>query len=243
MARRNKLLKFTEILTFPNVYENFDLKTGELIGENGKLCFLKSEWARSHFNNQNPIVLELACGGGEYTIELAKRYPDKNFIGIDVKGARIWKGASKALQLSLTNVAFLRTKIEMIDIFFGPDEIDELWITFPDPFPKKSKYNRRLSSPNFLKKYHLFLKNGSAINLKTDSLFLYNHTKEVLYKEGHIIELDSMDIYADELLHPDLDIKTYYENKHLKNKLTIKYLRFRLNYLFPDPQSVSSLVP
>lgn len=232
-------MKFTEILTFPNVYENFNLQTKELTGENGKTCFMKSAWAKSHFGNQNPIVLELACGGGEYTLELARRYPDKNFIGIDIKGARIWKGARKALQQGLSNVAFLRTKIEMIDNFFGPDEVDEIWITFPDPFLKKSKYNRRLTSPIFLKKYHLFLKEGSAINLKTDSRFLYDHTKEVLNEEDHFIELDSTDIYSEELIHPDLDIKTFYERQHLENKKTIKFIRFRLNYPAPGSQSVS----
>ncbi|MBT8230318.1 MAG: tRNA (guanosine(46)-N7)-methyltransferase TrmB [Saprospiraceae bacterium] len=242
MARRNKLLKFTEILTFPNVYENFNLGTNELSGENGEKCIMTSRWSTTHFKNQNPIVLELACGGGEYTLELAKRYPDKNFIGVDIKGARIWKGARKALNLGIKNAAFLRTKIEMVDNFFGPGEVDEIWITFPDPFLKKSKYNRRLTSPVFLKKYHLFLKEGAAINLKTDSTFLYNHTKEVLLEEAHSIELDSDDIYCEDLIHPDLDILTFYEKQHLEDKRTIKFIRFRLSYPSQGPQSVSSLV-
>ena len=243
MARRNKLLKFTEILTFPNVYENFDLGTDELMGENGKSCMMKSAWAKSHFGNQNPIILELACGGGEYTLELASRYPDKNFIGVDIKGARIWKGARKALKQEMSNVAFLRTKIEMIERFFGSGEVDEIWITFPDPFLKKSKYNRRLTSPIFLKKYHQFLKKDAPVNLKTDSGFLYEHTKEVLDQENHPVELDSTDIYSEELIHPDLDIKTYYERQHLENNKTIKFIRFRLNYPSRDSQNASTPGP
>ncbi len=231
MARRNKLVKFTEILTFSNVYENFDPRINVLTGQDGKEVKLKSIWAKDHFKNKNPIVLELACGGGEYSLALGQRYPEINFIGVDIKGARIWKGAKKALSEGLDNVAFLRTKIEMIEHFFSPGEISGLWIIFPDPFLKASKVNRRLSSPSFLKKYHQLLIPGSSVCLKTDSDFFYEFTKDTIQEEGHQIIMDDDNIYnKEELCHPDLDIKTHYELQHLKNGKTIKFLRFKLNY-------------
>lgn len=231
MARRNKLVKFTEILTFPNVYENFDPDNDILIGKDGAELTLKSEWATKHFKNDSPIVLELACGRGEYVLALAKRYPDINFIGVDIKGARIWKGARNAIDQNLNNVAFLRTKIELLENFFANGEVSSIWITFPDPFLKKSKYNRRLTSPNFLKMYDHILKGNGEIRLKTDSPELYAHTLEVLNDEGHQILKSENDIYScDSLPHPDLDIKTYYELQHLAEGKKIKYVSFTLNY-------------
>ena len=229
MARRNKLVKFTEILTFPNVYENFDPDNDILIAQNGVEVRMKSLWCEKHFKNNNPIVLELACGRGEYVLALGQRYPDLNFIGVDIKGARIWKGAKTALKKELDNVVFLRTKIELIQDFIGQHEIDEIWITFPDPFLKKSKYNRRLTSPNFLSLYHGILKENGKINLKTDSPELYAHTMEVLTEGKHIIHQTNEDIYAGALPHPDLDIQTYYERQHLANGRTIKYVCFSIN--------------
>lgn len=231
MARRNKLEKFTEILTFPNVYQNYNPKENILKWVNGEEVDMKSKWNSHHFKNNNPLVLELACGRGEYSLALGRRYPDKNFIGVDIKGARIWKGAKIALAEDLNNVAFLRTKIEMLNHFIGENEVDEIWITFPDPFLKKSKANRRLTSPSFLKRYHEILKPGGYINLKTDSPQLYEHTHEVLKEEGHTILEDCFDIYKEPSLpHPDLDILTYYEKLHLEDKRKIKFVRFQINY-------------
>jgi len=230
MARRNKLMKFTELLTFPNVYENFDPSDNKLVWIEGKKVEMKGKWQDEHFKNENPITLELACGRGEYTLALAHRYPERNFIGMDIKGARIWKGASQALEHHLSNVAFIRTKIELSGGFLAKNEIDEIWITFPDPFLKSKKYNRRLTSPNYLSLYGRFLRNDGRIHLKTDSDELFEHTMEVLDEGGHKVEYVDEDIYrGTDLCHPDLDIKTYYEKQHLNKGKTIKYVRFRLN--------------
>lgn len=227
MTRRNKLVKFTEILTFPNVYQSTKVDHPELSGVEGQKLTLNGRWNSHHFRNQNPITVELACGHGDYTLSLARRYPDRNFIGIDIKGARIWKGASTAIDNNLTNVAFVRCKIEFIAQFFDTGEVDEIWITFPDPFLKESKYNRRMTSPSFIKNYKKILGEGKIINVKTDSPEFYNHTKEVLEELEIPLQADHFDIYANEVLpHPDLDIKTYYEKKHLLKGRTIKYLRF-----------------
>ena len=147
MAGRNKLQKFAENLTFPNVYESFDLTKPQLTGLHGAEVDLRGKWASEHFGNDHPITLELACGRGEYTLDLARQYPDRNFIGVDIKGARIWRGAKTALAEGLDNAAFLRTRIEAISHFFAPAEVDEIWITFPDPCLKKGKENRRLTAP------------------------------------------------------------------------------------------------
>lgn len=230
MSKRNKLQKFTELLTFPNVYENFNPKAPQLHGLNGVPVNLKGRWCSEHFANDNPIVLELACGRGEYTLDMARSSPNRNFIGVDVKGARIWKGAGIALQEDLENVAFLRTRIEQIDLFFAPGEVDEIWITFPDPFLRKSKANRRLTASRFLGLYKKILQPDGLIHLKTDEPQLYQYTLEVLksYKGAHLLYYDN-DIYAQELPMPELDIKTYYERMHLAEGKTIKYIRFKLS--------------
>jgi len=229
MSKRNKLQKFTELLTFANVYENFNPEAPQLHGLNGVLADLKGKWCSEHFGNDNPIVLELACGRGEYTLDMARASPNRNFIGVDVKGARIWKGASIALEEGLENVAFLRTRIEQINLFFAPEEVDEIWITFPDPFLRKSKTNRRLTAPRFLDLYREILRPDGLIHLKTDEPQLYLFTLEVLdtYEGAHLLYQDS-DIYAQELPMPELDIKTYYERLHLAEGKTIKYIRFKL---------------
>ena len=230
MSRRNKLVKFTELLTFPNVLECFDPAEPNLSSLNETDINLKGLWAQNHFKNNKEITLELACGHGDYSLALAQRYPNRNFIGIDIKGARIWKGASFALENQITNLAFLRSKIEVISTFFGPQEINEIWITFPDPFLKESKMNRRLTSSNFLSEYRKFIKPGGLINVKTDSPEFYAHTKEVLAEEKIIPIMDNFDIYeSSELIHPDLDIKTYYELKHLKDGRKIKFIQFQLS--------------
>jgi len=229
MGKKNKLKKFAEVFSFPNVYENFDPKNPQLIGQNGTKVDLRSKWKTEHFKNDNPITLELACGGGEYTLGLAQMYPDRNFIGVDIKGARIWKGAKKALENNLENVAFLRTRIEQIAEFFDKEEVDEIWITFPDPYLKKSKKNKRLTSSRFINEYRKVLKLGGRVNLKTDEPNLYQFTLETLVEDEHTEVLyHNQDIYSDPLYIPELEIKTYYERMHLENKKTIKYVQFKI---------------
>lgn len=230
MSRRNKLQKFAEVFSFPHVYENFDPATGVLVGENGMEVSLKGQWREGHFHNDRPITLELACGKGDYAVGLSQRFPDRSFIGVDIKGARIWRGAKTATELGLTNVAFLRARIEMIAQFFGPGEVDEIWITFPDPFLRNSKANRRLTSPMFLELYRKILKKGGTVHLKTDEPALHEYTLSVLAKEKHTSLLyHDDDIYAKALPMPELEIKTFYEKQHLANGKTIKYIRFSLD--------------
>ncbi len=231
MSKRNKLQKFAELLTFPNVYENFNPKAPQLHGLNGAPVSLKGEWCSKHFHNDNPIVLELACGRGEYTLEMGRSSANRNFIGVDIKGARIWKGAGIALEEELENVAFLRTRIEQLDLFFAPGEVSEIWITFPDPFLQKSKANRRLTAPRFLDAYKTLLREDGLVHLKTDEPNLYTFTLEVLqeYPGAHTL-YHCDDIYAlPELPMPELEIKTYYERMHLEAQKAIKYIRFRLD--------------
>jgi len=229
MSRRNKLEKFAELLSFPNVYECFDPTDPQLIGLHGTEVDLRGEWAEKHFQNGRPIVLELACGRGEYTLGMARRFLERNFIGVDVKGARIWKGARIALGEGLVNAAFLRTRIEQIAAFFAPGEVAEIWITFPDPFLRKSKANRRLTSPRFLAEYRKILRPEGLIHLKTDEPNLYAYTLDVL-ADADAAELLYHDdnIYAKPLPLPELEIKTYYERLHLQKGKTIKYVQFRL---------------
>ncbi len=227
MSRRNKLLKFSELLSFKNVYENFSYENPTLVGQNGIEEELKGKWNKLHFKNNNPITLELACGRGEYALQLAANYPNRNFIGIDIKGARIWKGASNAIEQKLDNVAFLRTRIELIEKFFGQNEVDEIWITFPDPFLKKGKDNRRLTAFPFLHRYKNILAKSGVIHLKTDSPELYEFSMEKLSTAEFVnIQVTNEDIYAGELPIPELDYKTYYENKHLAIGRKIRYIRF-----------------
>lgn len=229
MSKRNKLQKFAELLSFPNVYENFNPKAPQLHGMNGVPVDLKGAWCSNHFGNDNPIVLELACGRGEYTLDMARSSPNRNFIGVDVKGARIWKGARMALEEELGNVAFLRTRIEQIGLFFAPGEVSEIWITFPDPFLSKSKSNRRLTAPRFLKAYREILRRDGLIHLKTDEPQLYAFTLQVLadFPQAKLLYHDD-DIYAKALPMRELEIKTYYEKMHLEQGKKIKYIRFKL---------------
>ncbi|MEZ5055741.1 MAG: tRNA (guanosine(46)-N7)-methyltransferase TrmB [Saprospiraceae bacterium] len=227
MSRRNKLLKFSQLHAYPNVYENIEIENTLLLGPGEEEVEMKGRW-KEHFGNDNPITLELACGRGEYTLDLSRRYPNRNFIGVDIKGARIWKGATKALEENLTNACFLRTRIEFIHSFFEPGEIEEIWITFPDPFLRESKSNNRLTSQNFLGRYKQFLLPGSFIHLKTDSPELYEFTLEEL-KSTKDFELvyEESDIYSKPLIMEELETKTYYEKMHLAGGKTIKYVRMR----------------
>ncbi len=230
MSRRNKLEKFAELLIFPNVYECFDPTDPHLIGLHGEKADLRGQWAAQHFQNDRPIVLELACGRGEYTLGLARRCPERNFIGVDIKGARIWKGARIALQEELKNAAFLRIRIEQIAAFFAPGEVSEIWITFPDPFLRKSKANRRLTSPPFLGEYRKILRPEGRIHLKTDAPNLYEYTLQVLSDtEAATMLYHDDDIYRRALPVSGLEIKTYYERMHLQEGKTIKYVQFSLD--------------
>lgn len=187
---------------------------------------LKGRWREDFFGNGNPVVLELGCGRGEYTVALADRFPGKNFIGVDIKGARMWRGAKTATEKGMDNAAFLRTRIEFIDSFFAPGEVDEIWITFPDPQLRKSRIKKRLTSPQFLNMYSGFLKPEGFVNLKTDSRHLHEYTFAQAVGNGLEVAEKCADIYgtgyADELL----SIKTVYEQKFLDKGLPITFLRF-----------------
>lgn len=230
VARKNKLRKFAEVLSFPNVYECYNVQEPQLVGVDMQPVSLKGEWASKHFKNEKPITLELACGGGEYTVGLARNFPERNFIGVDVKGNRLWKGAKTALTEGLDNVAFLRTRIEIIEHFFTPGEIAEIWITFPDPFPRSSKENRRLTSAFFLDKYRLVLQAGGLVHLKHDDPGFYAFTLETIADdERNQLLYKNEDIYAGPLEFPELGIQTLYESFHLAAGKTIKYVRFRIS--------------
>lgn len=229
MSKRNKLQKFAEVAAFPNVYENFSVED-DLLTHRGEEVRMRDCWKAEHFRNDHPITLELACGKGEYTTGLAEMFPQRNFIGVDIKGARIWKGAGRALQLQLGNAAFLRTRIELMGHFFEKGEVDEIWIVFPDPFPRESKANRRLTSPQFLEIYRRVLKPGGTVHLKTDDQHLYAFTLDTIRDtEYSSLLYDNDDIYARDLPVAELAIKTYYELQHLAARKTIKYIRFSLD--------------
>jgi tRNA (guanine-N7-)-methyltransferase len=227
MGRKNKLKRFAEVASFPNVFEIDPTEPTFLSNQEGTSYDLRGEWASRHFQNDHPILLELACGKGDYTIALAKDHPGQNYIGVDIKGARIWKGARLALETSMKNVAFLRTRIEFIDRFFAPGEVSEIWITFPDPF--EGKITRRLTSPPFLDRYRRILKPGGIVHLKTDSDLLYEFTHEVIANDPACqILYTHPNIYSAPLDFPELEHKTYYEMKHLGAGRTIKYIRFTI---------------
>ena len=224
MGRRKKK-KFNDIREYRNVYENFHPMIPELRGEHGEITEMKGKWGEKHFGNNNPITLELACGRGEYTIQLARKYPHRNFIGVDIKGARIHQGATIALEEGLDNVAFLRMRIEKINNFIADGEIQSIWITFPDPF--LAKENRRLTFPRFLDSYKKMLSENGVVHLKTDSIDLYEYTMETLqdYPQTEI-QYHSPDIYSAPLDIEELEFKTYYEKAHLENNKKITYIRF-----------------
>ena len=230
MAGKNKLKKFADLAKFENVVENKEFVRFNSLDITQKPHATYGKWNQEKFGNTNPIVLELACGKGEYTVALAQKYPDKNFIGIDIKGNRIWSGAKKALDSNLYNIYFLRTRIELLQCFFAPGEVSEIWITFPDPFLKKSRINNRLTAHRFLDIYKHVLNESGKLHLKTDDATLYKFTlKSIQSHAAYKLEITEEDIYSlDQLPHPDLDIKTFYEKMHLENELTIKYVGFSL---------------
>lgn len=187
---------------------------------------MKGKWNADFFKNENPIVLELGCGRGEYTIGLARMFPDKNFIGIDIKGARMWTGAKEALDNGLTNVAFLRTKIEMLTHFFGENEVSEIWITFPDPQMKK--ITKRMTATNFMQQYQQIVASGGIIHLKTDSNFMFTYSCEMAKANTYKVLFQTDDLYHSDIVDNILNIKTYYEQQWLARGLNIKYLKFEL---------------
>ena len=222
VGSKNKLKRIKENETFANVVQ----PTREEVLEGFKL---KNKWV-SFFKNDNPIVLELGCGKGEYTVGLAQRNPDKNYIGVDIKGARFWRGAKSALEQKLDNVAFLRTQIELIDHLFGENEVDEIWITFPDPQIKYKRTKHRMTNPVFLERYKKILKPKGIVNLKTDSEFMHGYTLGLLQGLGHEILYANHDVYKNEGSPSEvLEIQTFYENQYLDAGKPITYIRFRIN--------------
>ena len=223
---KNKLKKFAEMESFDHVFQcsaqELEERDYRKLGD--RKHALAGHW-HEVFGNDHPIVLELGCGHGEYTVGLAARYPEKNFLGIDIKGARMWSGAKQAKAEGLTNAAFLRINIEMLPYFFTQDEVSEIWITFPDPQMKKA--TKRLTSTFFLERYRLVLRDGGLVHLKTDSPFLYTYTREMLRASGIQPNADTADLYAGPALI-DLDIRTHYEQQWLDRGLTIKYLQWPL---------------
>ncbi len=223
---KNKLTKFAEMEAFPHVFQCSDLATPDVPFP------LRGKWGSDFFHNDHPIVLELGCGRGEYTVGLARLFPEKNFIGVDIKGARMWTGAKESLEEGLPNVAFLRTQIEFIDRYFAPGEVSEIWLTFSDPQMKK--VTKRLTSTYFLARYRRFLTDGGTIHLKTDSNFLFTYTDLMVAANKLPLTFRTADLYhaleaeADESVRSILGIKTYYERQWIARGLAIKYLRFAL---------------
>lgn len=223
MGSKNKLKRFKENETFPNVVQ----LTREEIFNNTK--GLKGKWAEKFFKNDLPVVLELGCGKGEYSVNLAKKYPNLNFLGIDIKGARFWRGAKTALEENIPNVGFLRAQIELVDELFAENEIEEIWITFPDPQIKYRRTKHRMTNPDFLNKYRKIVKPGGVIHLKTDSEFLHGYTLGILSALGEDIELAQHDVYKSQYVPEDVtQIQTYYEKGYLAEGKKITYIRFKL---------------
>lgn len=223
---KNKLAKFADMATYPHVFEAPEVAVDEAPFE------MRGQWHEKFFNNDNPIVLELGCGRGEYTVGLARLFPDKNFIGVDIKGARMWTGATESLNEGMKNVAFLRTHIEFIDRFFAPGEVAEIWLTFSDPQMKK--VTKRLTSTFFLERYRRFLVNDGLVHLKTDSNFLFTYTNYVVDENKLPVLFRTDDLYhtlsveKDEEVQRILGIQTYYEQQWIARGLNIKYLKFQL---------------
>ena len=227
---KNKLRKFEEMNTYSNVFQF----TFAVLKERG--FEMKGQWNELFFKNDRPIVVELGCGKGEYTVGLAKIFRNKNFIGIDIKGARMWSGATQAQKENLKNVAFIRTHIELIDCFFAPGEVSEIWLTFPDP--QMSKVNKRMTSTRFMKLYSRIMKQNGEIHLKTDSNFLYTYTCEMVKANHFPVLVQTNNLYESQLTDEILSIRTFYEQQWLDRGIPIKYIRFvlepRETYIEPE---------
>jgi len=226
---KNKLAKFNEMETFEHVVQAPYNKVEQTD------FHLKGKWAKAFFKNNNPVILELGCGKGEYTVALAEQNPDINYIGVDIKGARLFSGAKKALEKGLKNVGFLRTNIEIIGQFFGENEVAEIWLTFPDPQMKKTR--KRLTSTMFLNRYKQFLKIDGIIHLKTDSNFQYSYTHALVYLNQFEVLAETDNLYESDILTEILQVKTFYEKQWLDRGITIKYIAFKLNNKpFTEPE-------
>ena len=244
---KNKLKKFAEMEQMPCVFQcgarelkeaTPDVYSGAAALPDNPACAMRGKWRSDFFHNNHPLLLELGCGHGDYTVGLARIYPDTDYIGVDIKGARMWQGAKQATQQGLTNVAFLRTNIELLPHFFAPDEVDGLWITFPDPQMKKA--TKRLTSTYFMERYRHLLRDGATIHLKTDSPFLYTYTREMIRLNKLPLLCDTADLYGAERptpasCCPTADagddarrLQTHYEHQWLDRGLTIKYLAWQL---------------
>ena len=222
MGSKNKLKRFKENETFSNVIQ----PPRELLEANN--FEWKGKWKKGYFKNENPIVLELGCGKGEYSVGLAQKYPNKNFIGIDIKGARFWRGAKTALEENISNVAFVRSQIELIESLFEVNEVDEIWITFPDPQIKFKRTKHRLTNPSFLKKYQTVLCPSGCIHLKTDSEFLHGYTLGLLQGMGIEPQKAHHDVYKDVHAPEEVvSIQTFYEQQYLAQQKPITYIRFQ----------------
>lgn len=223
MGSKNKLKRFRENETFGNVIQ----PTREELVENN--FSLKGKWNQEYFKNDNPIILELGCGKGEYTVALAQRNPNINYIGIDIKGSRFWRGAKTAVEENLSNVAFLRTQIELIENAFASEEVSEIWITFPDPQIKYKRTKHRLTNAEFLQRYKNILKPEGVVNLKTDSEFMHGYTLGLLHGAGHEVLYANHHIYKNEGAPVEVtSIQTFYESQYLEQNKPITYIKFRI---------------
>ena len=224
MGSKNKLKRFKENETFSNVIQP---KREDVLNNT---LMLKGNWNRNFFKNENPIVLELGCGKGEYSVNLATMFPKKNFLGIDIKGARFWRGAKTALAEKINNVGFLRTQIELVDCVFDENEVDEIWITFPDPQIKYKRTKHRMTNPDFLNKYKKILKPNGMVHLKTDSEYMHGYTLGLLQGLGLTIEYAHHDVYGTTNAPKEVtNIQTYYESQYLAINKKITYLRFNFS--------------
>lgn len=223
MGSKNKLKRFRENETFSNVVQ----PSREEVVE-GKFSY-KGKWVKDFFKNDKPLVLELGCGKGEYSVGLAQAYPEKNFLGIDIKGARFWRGAKTALEEGLNNVGFLRSQIELVDLLFGENEVDEIWITFPDPQIKYKRTKHRMTNSEFLQKYKKILKPEGVVNLKTDSEFMHGYTLGLLHGEGHEVIQANHDVYKNEYSPKEVvGIQTFYEKQYLDQGKPITFIQFKI---------------
>lgn len=224
MGSKNKLKRFKENETFANVIQP---ERDEILSGNFSL---KGKWDREFFKNDNPLVLELGCGKGEYTVALAKKFPDKNFIGIDIKGARFWRGAKTAIDEGISNAGFLRTQIELIENLFAQGEVDEIWITFPDPQIKYKRTKHRMTNMEFLASYKKILKPDGIMHLKTDSEFMHGYTLGLLHGQGHEVIYANHNVYRNEGAPEEVTgIQTFYEAQYLEQEKPITYIRFKIN--------------
>lgn len=223
MGSKNKLKRFKENETFDIVLQ----PTREEV-TNGEFPY-KGKWNSDFFKNTNPIIVELGCGKGEYTIGLAERNPDVNYVGIDVKGARFWRGAKTAVDSAMNNVGFVRTQIELIEDIFAVNEVDEIWITFPDPQIKYKRTKHRMTNSDFLKMYKRILKPDGVVNLKTDSEFMHGYTLGLLHGEGHEVLYANHNVYKNDGSPAEVtEIQTFYENQYLEVNKAITYIRFKI---------------